>query len=265
MSDTQVMDEQTTEATETPAEAKPTRAKKEPVQPHPCLCSTFLVGEKNDDGSPDADAQFTTECEASTLRVFAQGHDARLVSFLVNAHFDELGIWRKDGDSLVAYTDPGHAMSGVSEPLAAKADSAMKNAKAKLDAKAEREAGREAQKAAKAAEKAAKAQEKADAKAAKDAEKAQAKAAKDAAKASQPRDVAAAVVPGSAEGDVRVDANAPVAEEQEDGTKKVLIKVGRGTYDAILSADGQTVNYRDNEGVEHDREVDTVRMLSKVA
>lgn len=226
--------------TEKPVKAP--RVKREPLLPHPCLCSVFGYGDLGD-------ISFDMGCESTTLRTFAQGHDAQLVSALVNAHFDGYSIFRRDGEARVVFDDPGHALSTVSPALANKADSATKNARLKIEAKENRKTEREAARAAKRAEKEAAAAEKAAAKAAEAETK---KAATPA-----PRDVPVTVAKAP-----RADAH--VAVPQEDGTKLVLIKVGRLTADAVLSADGTTVTYLDKDGAEQVRETDTVRMLSQV-
>lgn len=216
-------------ATETPEEEKPKTAKAA-KEPHACFCQGFEVADPQ-----DADSVFTTGCEQTTKSMFAQGHDARLVSFLVDGHFDGYQIRHYADGAYTVYPTPADAAALASEPLRAKAEKATENRQAKLDAKAQATAEREAKKAAKA-------QEKADAKAAKEAEKAE--------KANAPKATGAEVVAGSAEGD-----QTPLAEGE------VKIKVGRWEYNATIDDEGNA-HYVDGSGEEQVRAPGVFQVLA---
>lgn len=245
MSDTTTETEAPVVATEAPAE-KPAKQK---AAPKPCFCSRFLLVDESDGDNP---AEFDTDCSATTMRSFAQGHDARLVSFLVQGEFDGLKVHENRDGVRYQYDGAAHAVGTISQALADKADAAISRLRVAADAKKAREAERTATRDAKAAE-AKKAKE------TKDAEKAAAKAAKEAekankpAKATAPREVGATVVEGSQEGG-------------NGGFTK--IKVGRGEYDAVASevdnGEGGTktvYTYRNLQGVEETRDADLVRVL----
>lgn len=226
------------------AEAKPEKAprpRKEPAAPHACACSYYRYGDKE----AIADL-FGIECSQTTQRVFAQGHDARLVSTLVQAQFDGYQIFRQEAEGLVGpYENAAHAVSSISKPLEAKAEKAIQNAASAEAAKAERKNAREAKQAERRAEADKKRAIVAAAKEAKKAEKAAAKPTP------KPKPVAATVVEGSQEGDAVVPAT--------DGLMK--IKVGRWEYDAVNNGDG-TLSYRDQGGTEQTRKIEEVRVLS---
>lgn len=230
-----------TETTEAPAE-KPAKAK---VEPHDCLCSTFLLLDPN-----EPDAEFDTGCSQTTLRTFAQGHDARLVSFLVAGHFDGYTIAQRQADGTqVAFDGPGHAAATASEALGVKADKATANAQAKVDAKAQRDAAKEAKKAEREAEKAKRTAEK---EAAKEAKKAEAK---------PPREVGAKVRQESVVDD------GPVVDPQVGD--RLIVKVGRGEYEAdVVAGEGDlegkpAVNYLNIRGEEETRDLELVRVLRR--
>lgn len=238
------------------------KAKAKP-EPHPCLCSQFAVGEDIEDENGQLTRnEFTTECDRTTQSTFAQGHDARLVSFLVSGELDGYLIYRADGEGQVTFTGAGHAAASISEALGAKADKALLNERAKLSAKQakreEREGKRAEQAQARAEAKAARAAEAAARKAAKEQEKADKKAAAAArkAEAAGPREVGAEVVEGSLEGD------APRVVEAGEGERLITIKVGRFTTEAVLKADGVTVEFIDAKGELNTRHIDNVRVLT---
>jgi hypothetical protein len=248
------------EPAEAPAE-KPAKAKKEPV---PCACRQFTVGEKPDGASDEEQPAWTTECDGTTQRLFRQGHDAKLVSFLVSAELDGYSIWAETGGVRRTFPGAAEACGSISEALKEKAARALENQRqrdaVKLAKANEREAAR-----------LAKADEKAKAKAEKDAEKAAAKAAKDAAKPAKakatdvppvaPREVPVAVVPGSDDGEVIGDTQ---PTELEEGEEVVTIKVGRNEIQATLSADKKTVSWRNAQDEYKERPADTVRILPTV-
>jgi hypothetical protein len=230
-------------AEEAPAEeaaAKPT--KKAPAEPKPCLCRSFLLIDPE-----DKDAEFNTECESTSRSGFAQGHDAKLVSFLVQGERDGYKPLRTDGENgaRIAFTGAGHAAASVSEALGRKADKALvggaERDALKATAKAEREAARDALRATKLA--------------AKEAEKAQKAEAKQAAIAEK-----AKVVAGSQEGDSKAKPSRP---EPEDGEEAVTIKIGRTEIPATLNADKTEVRWIDASGKPQTRPSDTVRVLTE--
>lgn len=234
-----------TPATDDKAEKAPKVVK----QPEPCACSRFLLADEKDLKEGEQPPLFNTDCKSTTMRVFAQGHDARLVSFLVQGEADGLTTLENRNGVHVRYDSAAHAASSISEALGAKAAAASERLKAAAGEKAEREAARTATREAKAAERAA-------AKEVRAKEAAARKAAKP-AKAAAPREVAAKVVKGSEEG-----GNTAPAEGF------VKIKVGRGEYDAIESDadDGQggtkkVFTFRNLRGEEETRDADTVRVL----
>lgn len=151
------------ETTEAPAA---TERKKRTLQP--CFCRSFEVGvDIGTDENPDVTIE-TTGCTQMTHRVFAQGHDAKLVSFLVRGELDGKDI-RSGRDSGLVTTHAGAvAAAGLASPdLAAKAATMLRTGQRKADAKAASAAKREAAKQAKAekgAERAAALQARLDAK-----------------------------------------------------------------------------------------------------
>lgn len=210
-------------ATETPEASKPKPA---PKVPHACLCSEFEVRGETDN------EVFGTGCAETTMRNFAQGHDARIGSFLVDGHFDGYTLVRVSGGKETKYATPAEALAPISEALAAKATKATENRQARVDAKAQRDQEREAKKAER------------------EQAKAQAAAAKEAAKV-ESANKGAEVVAGSAEGD-------PI--ERPSGTTR--IKVGRFEYDAVIDEESGTATYRDGKGDEQSRERDGYRVLA---
>lgn len=223
----------TTETTAPATEAKPERTKKTALKP--CACSYFEIGTEfeNEQGEPDRTVE-TTNCTRQTHRIFAQGHDAALVSFLVKAEYDEQTIWRADGGLLTTYSGAAHAASSLSEALAEKAEKALANLRERSAAKRDREATRAAATAEREAAKAKAREEKA-------AQKAAAKV-----EAAPPRDVP-----------VRVINEAPA---QAEARGLVKIKVGRWEYDAEIDEAGNAT-FRDANGVEQTREQGTYRVL----
>lgn len=197
-----------TEGTEA-EEAATTEEKPKPVkvikQPHSCLCSSYEVVDKTDDKQV-----FTTGCTQTTMSKFAQGHDARLVSFLVDGFADGYQIRQvralSDGETeVIDHDTPADALVAVSEPLAEKANRATLLRKDKAIAAQERKDARERVKAERLAE------------------KAKAKAERDAAKAA-------------------AQAEHPIP--LQDG--EVQIRVGETDFIARLDEDGNAV-YRDGE------------------
>ena len=211
---------------------KPTKVIK---QPQPCYCRTYEVADKE-----DPDSVFSTGCSGETKSMFAQGHDARLVSFLVDGHFDGYVIRQvlPDGDKTrtVVHDTPADAVAHISEALAEKANKATLNRRAKIAGAAERQAAREALKA-----------QRAEAKAKARAEK---EAAKAAAKEAGPKATGAEVVAGSKSGDL---------PELPEGHAR--IKVGKFEYVAAIDDEGNAT-YVDGAGDKQTINRDGYRLLT---
>lgn len=228
-------EQDTTEATETKPEKAPKVDKTKP-----CLCSLFEVG-KFDPDVKDEDAEiFSTGCEQTTQRTFAQGHDARLVSFLVDGYFDQYELRIVDNGVARTFATPADAALVASESLHQKALKATENRAAKVAATGAKKAEKEAAKAQKAAAAA-------EAKAKKEAEKEAAKAKKAEEKATKPQ---AEVVAGSQEGDL---------PELPEGVVK--IKVGRWEYDATIDVESGEASFVDGKGEAQVIERDGYRIL----
>ncbi len=205
--------EQTTTDTTTEEKPKPAKLVK---TAHPCACSTyFLTGETPDE-------RYAPECELTTFSTFGQGHDARLVAFLVDGFFDGYQLGRTLNGTEVKYASPAEAVAGISEALRLKAEKATENRANRVALSQSKVAAREAKKAEAAAEKLAKAEAKA--------------AAKEAAKAEKAKTPQAEVVAGSETGD---------QAELRDGQAR--IKVGRWKYVADVDAEGNAT-YTDGKG-----------------
>lgn len=116
-----------------------------------CSCRLFEAGRRVDVAGGDVDFidVVTTGCKASTTRLFAQGHDAKLVSFLVAAEMDGLEIALVDQGSSWARAED--AARTISDALAVKAADMVRGAVAKAVAKAARDKGKAEVKARKAA------------------------------------------------------------------------------------------------------------------
>ena len=117
-----------------------------------CFCQTFSFGTFGPDGSAESFEDYGTDCNQSTTRVFAQGHDAKLVGFLVRAELAGEEIAIVDGGMRTTFPDAVHAAAKISEALAAKTQAQLDAAKARLAKAAAREATKAAKKSAKAAE-----------------------------------------------------------------------------------------------------------------
>jgi hypothetical protein len=221
------------EGTNAPAEAQAEKTPKPAPAKHACACQFYEVYKPGDE-----DQVFTTGCTQDTGSVFAQGHDARLVSFLVDGKADGYEIRHvKDGVS-TSYATPAESVADISNALQGKAEKAWENRQARLSGAAERKAARDALKAKKAADREAAKQAKA---AAAEAKKAEAK--------STPKAVGVEVVAGSSEGD---------QTELQPG--QAIIKVGKFEYLADVDADGNAA-YTDGSGAEQARERDGYQLL----
>lgn len=225
--------------------AEAAKAQKAPkVDPtKPCYCSLFEVGNFETAGTTEEEI-FSTGCEQTTKRTFAQGHDARLVSFLVDGHFDGYKIRIVKDGVATNFGTPEAAARTASDSLGDKAAKATQN-------RADRAAAKETAKAAREAEKAAKKAEADKAKAAKKeaAEKAKAEAAS--AKKDAPH---AEVAAGSTEGD-----QTPLAEGQ------VKIKVGRWEFPADIDPETEVATYVNGKGETCVIERDGYRVLTPTA
>lgn len=201
------MTEQATTPEPQPAtEAKPAKSKKA-GKLTPCFCRTFEVGvDTGTDENPDITIE-TTGCDRMTNRTFAQGHDAKLVSFLVAAELDGKDIRYGRDSGMVTTTDAVGAAKLVSQELAHKAKVALANGQNRHAKRAERAAAKQV----KGAERAAALQAKLDAK----------------AKAAMGPEQAAVK---DASGDEATVTNIPEA--------KVAGKVGRWEYKGMVGDDG---------------------------
>lgn len=235
MTDTQVVDPGTTEeqaeavAAMEPAD-KPAKEPKNVLKP--CLCSTYEVGHFDETEGTADETIYTTDCKAQTKRQFAQGHDARLVSFLVDGFFDGYDIRQVVSGVARTFDSPQSAALVASEALGVKAEKATANRGERIKAK-------EAKTAERLAKQEQRKQEAADKLAAKQADK----DAKAATKASAPKDVPVNVV------------SDPAPEGQ------VKIKVGRWEYNATIDGEG-TASFTDGKGEPQTVERDGYRILS---
>lgn len=190
-----------------------------PNKNRPCACSNFEAHTRNED--PNQIEILGTGCTRQTPRTFAQGHDAKLVSFLVAAELANLDIHSGRNSGVLRSHDGAYeAALAISDALGVKAERAINTQLAKI-AKAE---ARRAEKANRAAERAALAQAKAD------------------GKRQQAED--AAEEPTIDELIEQVDEAIDVADGWIGATETataepavVRIKVGRWEYDAILNDD----------------------------
>lgn len=221
---------------EAPAATKEPKPPKEKPAPKRCLCSAFEVGNYE---QLDGNEIFNTGCSQTTQRQFAQGHDARLVSFLVDGHFDGYKIRMITNGTAHLYDTPEAAASMASPALGEKARKATANRSAKNLTKLEKAKEREAQKSARASE-IAKAK----------AEKAAEREAAKVAKAAAPKTAGAEVVAGSSEGEV-----APAPEGE------IKIKVGRWEYNARINPETGEATYVDGKGDEMSIERDGYRLI----
>jgi hypothetical protein len=114
----------------------------------PCTCSSFEFGQFE----PNTDTDYDTSCDLKTRRVFAQGHDAKLVGFLVRAELAGDEIRRNNGGVIHSFQGAVHAASSVSEALALKAQLQLDAAHARNTKKAAREAAKAAKKSRTAVE-----------------------------------------------------------------------------------------------------------------
>jgi hypothetical protein len=114
-----------------------------------CLCQSFEFGEF--DGENEAAISYDTNCNQTTTKTFAQGHDAKLVGYLVRADLAGEEMRIVEGGVAITFPGPVEAAGHVSEALAAKAQAQLDAARARIAKKAAREAAKTARKSAKAA------------------------------------------------------------------------------------------------------------------
>jgi len=117
---------------------------------HPCACSTFEFGEF--DGNNEAAESYDTGCTRQTNRIFAQGHDAKLVGFMVRAELAGEEIRMIDGGVAITFIGAVAAAGRISDALAIKAQAQLDAARARVAKAAAREASKAARKSAKKAE-----------------------------------------------------------------------------------------------------------------
>jgi hypothetical protein len=185
---------------------------------HPCECSNWDF-----DLDVDRDDDYNTGCKATTIRVFAQGHDAKLVGFMVRAELAGHEISRRSGGMLVTYGGAVDAASKISEALAAKAEAQLAAARARANKN-----------------KTARTQTKGDKADAIKARQAEAEAELLAKPVIAPREVPVKVT--------EVTHPAPVVEVVEATTELASIKVGRWHYTARIEANGDAT-YSNKLGV----------------
>jgi 4-hydroxyphenylpyruvate dioxygenase-like putative hemolysin len=115
-----------------------------------CLCSSYEFGNTVEGQTQPEWVGYTTECSQSTTNLFAQGHDAKLVGYLVRAELagEEIRVGSVTGGSAVQMA------RRVSEALAAKAQAQLDAAKARLAKKAAAAANKQAKRSATKATKA---------------------------------------------------------------------------------------------------------------
>lgn len=115
-----------------------------------CLCSSFDFGTYGPDGSAESYEDYNTGCTQTTTRIFAQGHDAKLVGFMVRAELAGEEISTTDGGIRITHDGAVGAASKVSEALALKAQAQLDAARARIAKKVAREAAKAARRSAKA-------------------------------------------------------------------------------------------------------------------
>ncbi len=116
-----------------------------------CLCSRYEFGSYGPDGSAESYTDYGTGCTQSTTRVFAMGHDAKLVGFMVRAELagEDIVTGREDG-VIHSWNNAVLAAMAISEALGYKAQAQLDAARARIAKKEAREAAKAARKSAKA-------------------------------------------------------------------------------------------------------------------
>lgn len=114
-----------------------------------CFCQNFEFGEF--DGENENAVSYDTDCNQTTTRIFAQGHDAKLAGFLVRAEMAGEELRLTEGG--IAISGDAVSLAGhVSEAFQAKVAAMLDASKARVAKKAAAEAKRAAKKSAKKAE-----------------------------------------------------------------------------------------------------------------
>ena len=111
-----------------------------------CACSAFEFGDA--DPETEIDNTYTTGCNAKTHSIFAQGHDAKLVGFLVRAELNGDEISYTSGGLRISPAGAVLAAGKISDALAAKAQAQLDAAHARLAKKAAAKAAATARKSA---------------------------------------------------------------------------------------------------------------------
>jgi hypothetical protein len=117
-----------------------------------CACQSWFFGSFGPDGSAESFEDYGTDCNQTTTRTFAMGHDAKLVGYMVRADLAGEEIALVDGGMRSTFQNAVHAASSISEALALKAQAQLDAAVARQAKKASREASKTARKSAKAAQ-----------------------------------------------------------------------------------------------------------------
>ncbi|MER5660422.1 hypothetical protein [Streptomyces mirabilis] len=110
----------------------------------PCECSRYSVlvnVREADNGDLTWDEELTTDCEAGARKLFAQGHDAKLKSFLIGAGAAGHEVRRNDGGVVSMADAATHAQQYTFGRMVA---AGIERAEAKAAKKAERLAAKEA-------------------------------------------------------------------------------------------------------------------------
>lgn len=166
----------------------------------PCACRSFEFGQFE----PEVDTDYGTDCTESTKRTFAQGHDAKLVGFLVRAELagDEIRV-NRDG-VIHSFQGAVHAAASISEALADKAEKMLASRVAKAAAKANKRLPRKA----------------------------------------APVEVPAEIVPDEAPVEVEAVIEQAEQNTAFNTQREATIKVGRWTYDAVIDFVTGDATYR---------------------
>lgn len=113
-----------------------------------CFCQAFEFGEF--DGENEAAESYDTNCNQTTTRLFAQGHDAKLAGFLVRAEMAGEEIRMIDGGMSIS-GDARSMAAKVSEAFEAKVVALLDAGRRRLAKKALADAIKTARKSAKKA------------------------------------------------------------------------------------------------------------------
>lgn len=105
----------------------------------PCNCRSWDFGTWNGIEAEDFES-YGTGCGESTYKVFAMGHDAKLVGFLVRAELAGEEISQTEGGVRITFPGAVAAAASISDRLAAKAQAQLEAAKARAAKKANRPA-----------------------------------------------------------------------------------------------------------------------------